>query len=128
MKEIIKKLKERKDKEIMISIFNELITSLRHIENIIIALLTFLIALPTLFKMLEIKLELAIIFFSFFGLFAGIGSYIRYSKTEKLLKELMDMIAEDPMDKKDIEILKDTIYWLILIISAFILGILIYFS
>jgi len=128
MKEIIEKLKERRDKELIISIFNELTTSLRHLENIIIALPTILATLFALLKMLEIELKLPIVFFSFLGLLVGTKIYFNYSKQEKLLKELIDIIAEDPMDEKDLEVLKDTFHWLLFIIAMFMLQLLIIFS
>ena len=111
-----------------LNIYNELRNSLRHIENSIIVLLTIFTSLLTLFKMLEIKLELAMIFISLLWLYAGIGSYYYYSRKEKLLRRLTNIIIEDPMDKEDMEILKDTFYWLLLIIGVFILQLLIIFS
>jgi hypothetical protein len=64
----------------------------------------------------------------FLGLCMGIISYLYYSKEEKLLKELINIIAEDSMDKEDIEVLKETIHWLLFIIGMFIIEMLIIFS
>jgi hypothetical protein len=127
--EIIKKIEKEgyKDKEKVWNTYNDLKNSLRHIENSIIALITIFITLITLFKTLEIKLELAIIL-GFLGLYVILKRCFYYSKEEKLLKELINIIAEDPMDKEDIEVLKDTLDWLLLAIGMFIIEMLIIFS
>jgi hypothetical protein len=108
--EIIKKIEKKgykEDKELALNIYNELKTSLRHRENIIIALPSIFATLFTLLKILEIKIESTIIFFGFLGLLIGIRSIYYYSKEEKLLKKLTNIIIEDPMDKEDIEVLKE---------------------
>jgi ABC-type bacteriocin/lantibiotic exporter with double-glycine peptidase domain len=89
IEEIINKIEKKgykADEELALNIYNELRNSLRRIENSIIALLTIFTSLLILFKMLEIKLELAMIFISFLWLYA-IGSYYYYFKRRKFLKE-----------------------------------------
>jgi hypothetical protein len=110
MEEIINKIEKKgykEDKELALNIYNELKASLRYRENIIIALPSIFLTLFTLLKILEIKIESTIIFFGFLGLLIGIRSIYYYSKEEKLLKKLTNIIIEDPMDKEDIEVLKE---------------------
>ncbi|MEM3406856.1 MAG: hypothetical protein QXY18_00185 [Nitrososphaerota archaeon] len=129
MEEIIKKIEKTKDKELALKFFNELTTSLRHIENIIIALPTIFTTLFALLKMLEIKIDLAIEFFGFLGFLALIKNGYNHLKTKKLLKELINILSEDPsMNKEDIKILIEELPLILYGIGMIILGLIIYFS
>jgi hypothetical protein len=127
MEEIVKKIEKKKDIEMALNIYNELRNSLRHIENVILALLSIFIAFPTLLKILEVKLEVAIIVIAYLGLIAEILVLCYYIKIKNFIKRTRNIIIEDPMDV-DKEDIVEFLPYLLTIIASWIVIILIILS
>jgi cell division protein ZapA (FtsZ GTPase activity inhibitor) len=85
-----------------------------------IGLPSLLLALFTLFKILEIKTELAMIIIGFLGIIAEINILYYYLKTEKLIKRIENIILEDPMEEWIKKALKDLFPTLLIIIILWI--------
>ncbi|MFH7860148.1 MAG: hypothetical protein QW631_03655 [Candidatus Aenigmatarchaeota archaeon] len=129
MKEIIEKIEKSHRIELAISIYDRLESSLEHIENTIIAL----ISISTIFyaileKILMIESYLTMYITISLFLILMIERYHCYWKTEKLLRKLKNIILEDPMEEWIKDALRDSFYLILLTIFALIVMLLIAFS